>query len=82
MRQRLAELYTDAQLRRYLMLRHEATIAAGDARARKGSILKLLFGDEARRSASLAGELLGPALSPTPASGARSPGPDGSPGRR
>ncbi|MGE0509833.1 MAG: acyl-CoA dehydrogenase family protein [Acidimicrobiia bacterium] len=58
-RQRLASLHTVAELRHYLMLRHEARVAAGHPSGPEGSILKLLFGEESRRSADLAGELLG-----------------------
>ncbi len=58
-RQRLAELHTGAELRRYVMLRHEAIVAAGNPPGPEGSILKLLFGEEARRCSELAGELLG-----------------------
>ena len=58
-RQRLAALHTVAQLRRYLVLRHDARVATGAPPGPEGSILKLLFGEEARRCADLAGDLLG-----------------------
>ena len=59
---RIAGAHTNAQLRRYLMLRHEAAMQRGAAAGPEGSILKLLFGEQARRCSDLAGRLLGPSL--------------------
>ncbi|MDO8361666.1 MAG: acyl-CoA dehydrogenase family protein [Actinomycetota bacterium] len=61
-RQRLAALHTNAELRRFLIGRHEAAMQAGKAPGAEGSILKLLFGDQAVRCAALASELLGPSV--------------------
>ena len=58
-RQRLAERHTNAELRRLLIGRHEATMLAGKAPGAEGSILKLLFGEQATQCAELAAELLG-----------------------
>ena len=43
-RQGIARAHTDAELRRFLGHRHEATVAAGRPAGPDGSILKLLFG--------------------------------------
>ena len=61
-RQGLAGIYTNAELRRLLVLRSEAAEAAGRPPGPEGSILKLLFADQARRCGELAATLIGPAL--------------------
>ena len=61
-RQRLAARHTNAELRRYLGRRHEAVMRAGRPPGPEGSMLKLLYSQQARHCGDLAGELLGAAL--------------------
>ena len=61
-RQSLARVYTNAQLRRYLMLRHETALAASRPPGPEGSMLKLLFAQQGSECGEIAGDLLGPEL--------------------
>jgi alkylation response protein AidB-like acyl-CoA dehydrogenase len=61
-RQRLATAHTNAELRRFLVVRLEAAVAAGRPTGPEGSILKLLFAEQGRSCGDLAGDLLGPSL--------------------
>ncbi|HUF99220.1 MAG TPA: acyl-CoA dehydrogenase family protein [Ilumatobacter sp.] len=58
-RQRLAVAHTNAELRRFLGLRMEATVPAGRPTGAEGSILKLLFSDQGMLCGDIAGDLLG-----------------------
>jgi alkylation response protein AidB-like acyl-CoA dehydrogenase len=61
-RQAIATAHTFAELRRFLVLRHEENIAAGLPTGPEGSILKLLYAEQTWRCGHTAGELLGPLL--------------------
>jgi alkylation response protein AidB-like acyl-CoA dehydrogenase len=61
-RQRLAEVYANRCILRWLTMRAESAVAAGKERGAEGSIVKLLSSQQNRRIGSLAGELLGPAF--------------------
>ena len=61
-RQQLAELYTAAEIRRWLVGRHQSRLERGQPPGPEGSILKLAFSDAARRVSALAGHVLGPSL--------------------
>ncbi len=61
-RQGISGAHTNSQLRRYLMLGHERAVASGQPPGPHGSILKLLFGQQAVRCSEIAAQLLGPML--------------------
>jgi alkylation response protein AidB-like acyl-CoA dehydrogenase len=61
-RQQLAEVVTHRHLLEWLTARAEAAVAAGRERGAEGSIVKLVSSRQNRRIASVAGDLLGPAL--------------------
>ncbi|WP_322767701.1 acyl-CoA dehydrogenase family protein [Frankia sp. Cr1] len=62
LRQRLADVHLHERLLRYLGLRQEAALAAGRPPGPEGSVMKLLYSQQARRIGELAADLLGPAV--------------------
>lgn len=61
-RQGLAAVHTTARIRRHLVARQQAAVEAGRPTGAEGSIVKLLFAQQAFDCGALAGELLGPSL--------------------
>jgi alkylation response protein AidB-like acyl-CoA dehydrogenase len=61
-RQQLAKVHTMAELRRHLVARRQAAVDAGRPAGAEGSIVKLLFAQQAADCSALAGALLGPSL--------------------
>ena len=58
-RQHIVQRHTNTELRRWLGMRLEQAALQGKPSGPEGSLLKLLFGDQARQCAALAGDLLG-----------------------
>jgi alkylation response protein AidB-like acyl-CoA dehydrogenase len=61
-RQRLADVHLHDEVLRFLRLRAEAAADAGKQPGPEGSIAKLLYTQQLRRVADIAGSLLGPAM--------------------
>ena len=82
MRQTLADLYIQHRVAQMTNRRAAAAIKAGQTRGRRPRSAKLMWTANMTRVSDAISAVLGPALRPTPATGARTPGPSTCSARR